>query len=136
MFEQSLDQRLCLSIFTYLKTVVGFLGFAFIFPKERIKTWKDGAGFIHPISQRESLVFLISQICKQMTNIDYKGNLKALVMSDLRGKDLKGIILKTANLTNNNKICLSRQMKSNQGEFEKGTILQCLIRKHTFNLKC
>lgn len=39
-----------------------------------------------------------------MTNIDYKGNLKGLVMSGLREKDLKGVTAKTTNLTNNSKI--------------------------------
>lgn len=39
-----------------------------------------------------------------MTNIDYKGNLKGLVMSGLREKDLKGVTVKTTNLTNNSKI--------------------------------
>lgn len=39
-----------------------------------------------------------------MTNIDYKGNLKGLVISGLREKDLKGVTVKTTNLTNNSKI--------------------------------
>lgn len=39
-----------------------------------------------------------------MINIDYKGNLKGLVMSGLREKDLKGVTVKTTNLTNNSKI--------------------------------
>lgn len=72
-----------------------------------------------------------------MTNIDYKGNLEGLVMSGLSEKDLKGVTVKTTNLTSNSKIYMlekTNEINKNPNKYDKGTILQCLMSENMHSI--
>lgn len=74
---------------------------------------------------------------QRMTNIDYKGNLEGLVMSGLREKDLKGVTVKTTNLTSNSKIYMlekTNEINKSPNKYDKGTILQCLMSENMHSI--